>query len=179
LSHDLTGTGAGRDGDSEVRQLKYSESYKEQFLREALRPGGPGAYALARERGLSNGLVYRWVHAARKLGAMTDESRRPEDRTALEKLQVVSAASGLSDAQLGDFLRREGIHEADLERWREDALSGLAGPRAAQPPSKRIRELERELRRKDKALAEAAALLVLQKKVRALWGDEDDNTNED
>lgn len=110
---------------------------------------------------------------------MTDESRRPEDRSALEKLRVVSDASRLDDAQLGDFLRREGIHEADLERWREEALSGLSGPRPSQPPSKRIRELERELKRKDKALAEAAALLILQKKVRALLGDVDDSMDED
>lgn len=169
----------GRDSDLKVRPSKYSESYREQFLREALRPGGPGVYGLARERGIGSSMAYRWVDAARKLGAMTDDSRRPEDRSPLEKLRVVSDASRLDDAQLGDFLRREGIHEADLERWREEALGGLAGPRPGQPPSKRIRELERELRRKDKALAEAAALLILQKKVRALLGDVDDNTGED
>lgn len=45
--------------------------------------------------------------------------------------------------------------------------------------SRRVRELERELRRKDKALAEAAALLVLQKKVQALWGDGDDDTKKE
>ena len=53
----------------------------------------------------------------------------------------------------------------------DDEASGL--------PSKvlgRIKELERELRRKDKALAETAALLVLKKKVQAIWGDEDDDT---
>ena len=85
----------------------------------------------------------------------------------------------MNDSELGEFLRREGIQEEDLERWREEALGGLGGARKAQPPSKRLRELERELRRKDKALAEAAALLVLAKKARALWGDEDDDTSED
>ena len=44
------------------------------------------------------------------------------------------------------------------------------------PEARRIRELEKELRRKDKALAETAALLVLKKKANAIWGDEDDDT---
>lgn len=162
-----------------MRPTKYSEAYKEQFLREALRPGGRGAYGLARERGLSKGLVYRWVDDARKLGAMSDTPRRPDDFSPQEKLRVVNDAARLSDSELGEFLRREGIHEDDLARWREEALGGLGGTRKGQPPSKRIRELERELRRKEKALAEAAALLVLAKKARALWGDADDDTSEE
>jgi transposase-like protein len=170
----------GRDNDPNVRRSRYSEAYIEQFLREALRPGGPGPYALARERGLSNGVVYRWVAAARKLGTMPDQPRRPEDRSPLEKLRLVAEASRLNDSELGEFLRREGIQEDDLERWREEALGALGGARKAQQaPSKRIRQLERELARKDKALAEAAALLVLAKKARALLGDEDDDTSED
>jgi transposase len=168
----------GRDSDPSVRRSRYSEAYIEQFLREALRPGGPGPYALARERGLSNGVVYRWVQAARKLGTMPDQPRRPEDRTPLEKLRVVADASRLNDSELGEFMRREGIQEDDLERWRAEALSALGGASKAQPPSKRIRQLERELLRKDKALAETAALLVLAKKARALLGDEDDDTSE-
>jgi hypothetical protein len=62
--------------------------------------------------------------------------------------------------------------------WRAEALSGLGGPSKAAAPSKRIRQLERERARKDKALAEAAALLVLAKKAQALLGDEDDDTSE-
>lgn len=96
-----------------------------------------------------------------------------------DKLRVVSDAARLNDSELGEFLRRAGIHEDDLARWREEALGGLGGARKGQPPSKRIRELERELRRKEKALAEAAALLVLAKKARALWGDADDDTSEE
>lgn len=42
----------------------------------------------------------------------------------------------------------------------------------ARAGQKRIRELERELHRKDQALAEAAALLILRKKLNALWGDD-------
>lgn len=162
-----------------MRQRKYSDAYREQFLREALRPGGPGPYALGRERGLSNGAVYRWLQGASKLGAMSKPPRRPEDLSPQDKLRILNEASRLDDAHLGEFLRREGVQEADLSRWREEALGGLGGGRKPQPPSKQIRELERELRRKEKALAEAAALLILAKKARALWGDAEDDTSEE
>jgi hypothetical protein len=94
-------------------------------------------------------------------------------------MRLVLEASRLSEAELGAFLRREGLHEAELDEWRDAMMSGLkpaASKRARSEEGRRVRELEKELRRKDKALAEAAALLVLQKKVRALWGDEDDDT---
>jgi len=111
---------------------------------------------------------------------MPEKQQRPEDLSPREKLRLVIEAARLDDAQLGDFLRREGVHEEDLSRWREEAVSGLSGAtKASAPPSKRMRDLERELKRKDKALAEAAALLVLSKKARALWGEEDDDTSQD
>ena len=107
-------------------------------------------------------------------------AKRPQDWSAEEKLAAVIEAATLSDEDLGAFLRRKGLHEAHLEEWRQQLLSGLdkRPARSSKPAAqaRRVKELEKELRRKDKALAEAAALLVLQKKVRAIWGDEDDDT---
>jgi hypothetical protein len=72
------------------------------------------------------------------------------------------------------------VHEADLAEWRTQAhdavLAAFSGRRQRTADQKRVRKLESELRRKDKALAEAAALLVLTKKAQALWPDEDDDT---
>lgn len=107
-------------------------------------------------------------------------SRRPRDWSSQEKLEAVVEASGLEEEELGAFLRRQGLHEVQLAQWREDALRGLTKKgvkvKEQQQAKRRVKELERELLRKDAALAEAAALLVLQKKTRALWGDEDDST---
>lgn len=102
--------------------------------------------------------------------------RRPEDWSAEERLRAVLESSRLTDDELGAFLRREGLHEATLRQWRTAALEGLGPQRSTRAEQKRIQELEKQLRRKDKALAEAAALLVLQKKVHAIWGDGDDDT---
>jgi transposase len=97
---------------------------------------------------------------------------------------VVLEAASLSEEDLGEFLRVKGLHQAQLDEWREQLTKAAAGvfgssgrTRKTSPEAKRIRELEKELRRKDKALAETAALLVLKKKVDAIWGDVDDDTD--
>ncbi len=168
----------------------YSESFKRKMVQRLLAPGAASAAAIATETGVHQTTLSRWVIEARTLASVTDTSRplpapsapaprRPDDWTAEQKLVAVQQSAGLSGAQLGEFLRREGLHEAQLVEWRKAALEGLRGP--AKPgrvagDGKRVRELERELLRKDKALAEAAALLILKKKAQAIWGDEDDDT---
>jgi transposase-like protein len=96
-------------------------------------------------------------------------------------------AEMLSEDELGVFLRTEGIHEATLKEWRESVFSAATGALKDShrkksentPMARRIRELERELRRKEKALAEAAALLVLKKKLDTFFGEgEDESTPE-
>jgi hypothetical protein len=108
--------------------------------------------------------------------------KRPQDWSALERAQVVVEAAGLSEEELGEFLRRRGLHREQLQEWPavlQESLAGgnTGGRRSAE--SKRIRQLERELVRKDKALAETTALLVLKTKADVLLGglvDEDDDT---
>lgn len=103
--------------------------------------------------------------------------RRPEDWSAGERMRVVVEAEGLGPAELGEFLRREGLHEATLVQWKQAAMGALS-PSNRDPKAQRIAELEKQLARKDKALAETAALLLLQKKVQALWAVADDDIAE-
>jgi transposase-like protein len=170
---------------------EYSEAFKRKLVQRMLLPNGPSANKLSQEMGINQPTLSRWLREATTLEPVTKrrkppapktrplEQKRPEDRSPDEKLRLVLEASALSEADLGEFLRRHGLHEADLAAWRETALSALSGgaPVQSRPgEAKRVRELEKELRRKDKALAETAALLVLQKKVRAIWGDGDEDT---
>lgn len=103
-----------------------------------------------------------------------------QEWTPEQKLAVVLEAASLSDGELGVFLRSKGITSAVLDEWKQQALVGLRGTSQISDQTKgfrRVKELERELQRKDKALAEAAALLVLKKKAHEIWGDEDDDTD--
>jgi transposase-like protein len=96
--------------------------------------------------------------------------------TGAQKLRVVLAAHGLRETELGALLRREGLHAAQLDEWRaaaETALEPTSRRRekaVPHPDTKRLADVERELRRKEKALAEAAALLVLKKTGDILGG---------
>ena len=158
------------------------------MVRRMAGPEGISATALSHEVGIGQPTLSRWLRKAGSLSPMTsakDESKKPRKSprqwTAEEKLRAVVQAASLSEEELGAFLRREGLHAADLEAWRQAALTVLGGPskrrgRKATPEAKKIRTLEKDLHRKDKALAEVTALLALQKKLDLLLGDEDDGT---
>ena len=106
-------------------------------------------------------------------------TQRPQDKTPQEKMSLVMRADALKEDELGAFLRQEGIQSSDLQQWRTEMLAALQ----TQAQNSEVRELkkknkllQKELSRKEAALAETAALLVLQKKVQQLWGDEEKNT---
>jgi|GEM_PF-3691262 len=113
-----------------------------------------------------------------------DGDEKGDTRQALDAGGVLAAAAA-GEAGLGELLRSEGLHEADLERFRQEIEGAVVsamrpGRRGASPEANRVKELERELRRKEKALAETAAILVLRKKLSAFFsaGEEGDMSEE-
>lgn len=107
-------------------------------------------------------------------------------RSAEDKVRLVMEAAAINESELGAFLRREGLHEADLAALREEvdkaAIEGLRPKkkrRGLSPEQKELRALRKELNRKEKALAEAAALLVLRGKVQAFLAMDDEEGNTD
>ena len=92
-------------------------------------------------------------------------------------MEILAATAELDGEQLTAYLAREDVTLAELERWRS-ALHEDGNPSLA--TTKRIKQLERELARKDKALAEAAALLILKKKLEDYYSaEEDESTDEE
>lgn len=160
------------------------------MVRRMAGPERVSATALSKKVGVSQASLSRWLSDARTVRAMgggqskqEGGAKSPRHWTAEQKLHVVMKAASLSDDEVGAFLRSEGLHEAQLEEWRalatdgaKAALSGSKKRTAASPEVKKIKQLERELNRKDKALAEIAALLALKKRMEEIWGDGDDDT---
>ena len=158
------------------------------MVKRLVGPERISASALSREVGVSQATLSRWKQQARTLPAMSgskDKSRKDTKSSrqwsSKEKLQVVVDAAQLSDEELGGFLRSRGLHTSQLEEWHllaQQALESSTKPkrRKASPEAKQIKALEKELLRKDRALAEVTALLVLKKRMQDLWGDEDDDT---
>jgi len=130
---------------------------------------------MSEESGVPQPTLSKWLREAGNVVSMVALKKR---WTAAEKLRVVLKSSELAESDLGEFLRAEGLHKATLDEWRRgiEAVLSDSGRRRGSPEGRRIKALERELRRKDKALAEVAALLVLKKKASDIWGDEDDST---
>ena len=101
---------------------------------------------------------------------------RSGKRSAEEKFQAVVGYDSQPDEESrGRFLREHGLYSAEIERWRSEMLGGLGNkPNQKDPRDRRIKDLERELNRKEKALAETAALLTLKKTAQQIWGDSED-----
>ncbi len=167
--------------------MEYSNGFRSRMVQRMAGPRPVSATTLARETGVPQPTLSRWLREAPTLPPMDGRddkgSSRPKQWTAEEKLRVVLAAAQLSEAQLGEFLRGEGLHAAQLEEWRQVAMAGaqsaLSGRKPAAkntPETTKIRALERDLDRKNRALAELAALLALQTKIPANWGAADEST---
>jgi hypothetical protein len=163
----------GRERDDDVTK-PYSVAFKERMVRRLIGKNPVSAMQLARETGVRQQNLSRWLADARSFPVVASDKPKPVTWTVEQKARILAETAKLDGERLTAYLTNAGVKLAEVEDWRL-ALEGTATATA----SRRIRKLERELARKDKALAEAAALLVLQKKVRALYqADEDDDTDE-
>ncbi len=154
----------------------FSVAFKQKMVQRLTGKNAVSASQLARETGVRQQNLSRWLEEARSVPIMAD-TPKPAVRewTVEQKARVLAEGSKLDGKELTAYLEREAVKFADYEQWR---LALDEGGRASTSTIKRIRQLERELARKEKALAETAALLVLKKKVETLYGeDEDDDTN--
>lgn len=152
------------------------------MVQRMLGPEGISATKLSKEVGIAQPTLSRWLKEASTLPSM-DENKKKQDLPRPphkwsweEKLRAVQEALSIPQKDLGAFLRRKGLHSSDLEEWRQAVEKVLRGGKKKakdSPEKKRIRDLEKDLRRKEKALAEVTALLTLKKKLQILWGEED------
>ena len=157
----------------------YPIAFKETMVKKLTGARAKSATALAEEVGVSQSTLSRWVREYGRLGLggiMSD--KRAGQWSGEERMAAIIEYEKLSEEERGRFLRQKGLHEVEIAGWKQDFLEAFSAEgkrtRRSDPQQKRIRELEKELRRKEKALAEAAALLVLKKKAQAIWGDRED-----
>lgn len=163
---------------------RYSEELKQSVLKRMLPPESQSVAELARETGITETTLYTWRSVARRAGAVMPGGgkRKAEDWSSEAKFAVVLETASLSEEALAVYCRRKGLYVEQVRVWRAACEQANArrevdeATRAQQHKTdkRRIRDLERELHRKEKALAEAAALLVLAKKYRALPQQDED-----
>jgi transposase-like protein len=160
--------------------MNYSSEIREAAVRKAAMQAAPQR-EIAREFGVSVTTIQNWLrqHRNDSGGTMAERVKRPQDWTAAERLQALIETAGLSEEELGSWCRGHGLHSHHLAQWRRELTAGRSGDKAAQETLRGLREenrqLKKALRRKEKALAETAALLVLKKKAASIWGEREDD----
>jgi len=157
----------------------YSEAFIEQALVKVYARGKRSVREVAENLNVSYHTVKNWMRnkSADKHKAGAIREKRPQDWAAEEQLLALQESHGLSGEALQAWCRERGLFPHHLTSWKAafciEPKEATCGSRELRTLKDEIVALKREAVRKDKALAEAAALLILQKKFRALWEDED------
>lgn len=158
--------------------MRYSPERKEAILKKLLPPLRMSVSAVAAAEGISAVTLYAWRKEARMQGQLIPDSDAVGWH-AQDKFAAVVETAGMNATELAEYCRSRGLYPEQVQTWRlacEQAPAWAeerdrAIHQATRDSQQKIRALERELQRKEKALAEAAALLVLAKKAEAIWGD--------
>lgn len=163
---------------------RYSAEIRERAVQQMMPPLNRKVLDLARETGITTVTLRTWRHQARAEGKVVPGDGKQADQwSSQDKFRVVLESASLNAAELAEYCRRKGLYVEQIKAWREACEQANRPPQPSQArrereadkaAQQRIKQLERELRRKEAALAETAALLVLRKKAEALWGKDED-----
>jgi transposase len=166
---------------------RYSEAVKADVRRRMSPPQRQSVAQISAELGIHVVTLYNWRKAWRLQGEVVPASEKdPDGWSATDKFTVVLETAGLNATELSAYCRERGLYPEQVERWRQASQDANEKPvltlkeqkeleRLRAQDQKEIKRLKQELRRKEKALAEAAALLIASKKIQAFWGEDGDD----
>ncbi len=163
---------------------RYSKERRQAILSKLQPPLSLSVAEVSRTEGIGLQTLYNWRNQARERGQpMPTNNTTPDNWTNETKLATVIETAALSESELSEYCRSKGLYVEQIKAWRASALQGfssskpqsLKDKRQQQTDRKQIKQLTRELARKERALAETAALLVLRKKLDAFWQDNEDD----
>jgi transposase-like protein len=156
----------------------YSDEFKDSIVAKMLPPNTVSVAQVAKETGIPRDTLYGWRARAGARGDLPVSPAAPVGTlSSAEKFGVVVETAILNELELGEYCRRKGLFAEQIAAWRatcrraNEPLPSAAERTERRAEREQITSLTRELQRKDRALAEAAALLLLQKKVRAIWAE--------
>lgn len=162
----------------------YSKERKAAVVSKLLPPHNRSVSAVSEEEGISKSALYSWLKQSREQGVPVPGSRSAKDDwSAHAKLAVVIETASFSEAEISVYCREKGLYPEQIQRWKAACLQGASGQlghdhasqKQRKDDQKIIKKLRSEVRRKDRVLAETTALLVLSKKLEALYGNDPDS----
>ena len=163
--------------------MAYPQERKEAILKKLLPPVSKSVAEIAREEGVSSKTIYSWRDEANQSGILLPRNTSKADNwSAQTKLAVVIETAPLSASELSQYCREKGLYVEQITQWKSHCLTGFnlskdqdkAVAQKTKADQLEIKSLKKELRYKEKALAETAALLVLRKKLEAFWEKTDE-----
>ena len=156
----------------------YSPEFREKIARQLLPPYNRSVASMSRESGVSEPTLHAWKKQVRQQAQPDAAPASNVSSTgafnAKARLGAIVATAAMNEIERSAWCREQGLYVHQLDAWRQafESMDNAASPaerRQTAQQRKHISGLQKELARKDKALAEAAALLVLSKKAQALW----------
>ena len=160
----------------------YSENFITTLVKIALLKPEISPRNIAKEAGVSGSALYNWIKSYKSAANQkTAAWNRCDDWTSEERFTMLLEAGQLSEEQQGAYCRRKGIYQHQLSEWKKEFMTQKSETKKTKEASelKRLRAenkaLKKDLRRKEKALAEASALLILKKKANLLWGEPEED----
>jgi transposase-like protein len=160
---------------------RYPQERKEAVLKKLLPPYSRSVAEVAKEEGIHEATLYNWRKELRESGAVVPNSNTSSEQWSVQtKLAVVAETYSMTENELSQYCREKGLYPEQIHQWRSECMHGFMSTKEREAQAKKqaradkqeIKELKKELRYKEKALAETAALLVLRKKLRAFYGEE-------
>jgi len=157
---------------------KFTDDFKDQAVQKALTRGSKNLEQLAQELNVGYSTLQKWIREYKTVNSKHTKNKRPHDWTREQQLQAIIETAGLEITDRSEYCRKQGIYPHQLDEWRSSFLESTADVTSNNKQQLKTLKtenaaLQKELRRKEKALAETAALLVLQKKFQALLEDEE------
>ena len=159
----------------------YSEDFKQSAIKKLLAPGSPGLSATARKMGIAPTTLFGWKKKYASHAIMKkSKDIKTKEWTPEQKLNAIILTASMSENELGEYLRSNGLHSSDIESFKESALTGFKSKgRPKLDPEvvklrKNTKKLEKDLNRTERALAEQSARIILLKKSHEIWGDPED-----
>ncbi len=161
----------------------YSPERKEAVIKKMMPPINTPVSQLSKETGISEACLYNWRKQSKSGGnVVPGDGKNTEQWTSEDKFTVVLKTSAMNSAELAEYCREKGLFVEQVHSWKAACLQANIHHEEQQKQLKeqmrsdkqKIKNLEKDLRRKEKALAETAALLVLRKKADAIWGKDED-----
>jgi len=159
----------------------YSKEFKDKLIKLTLPPENKSIKELVDEYHVHEQTLYKWRKTAKAQGTVYQDNAGSKQKYSKEmQLQIIIETSSLNNHELSEYCRRKGIYAEEIEAWKKAFITGETAEESKvkkelKDSQAELKLTKKELERKEKALAEAAALLVLKKKMQAIWSSDEED----